>query len=578
MYRMIKKKAVGCVLLLAMIVTMFSQSSLTAEAVKVSDMDYTVSLKGSYVYIGNEIPGPIEIGQEYYMTYTVQSAPVASMNQQGLIGATDIKQRHPHMKGGYIRWTSNEEHSMMKEGYTYFIKFVAAKGGFTYNITRAKDDKVERVILDQYWGTQVKGYSHFGVWISGDIQAELIKVHCYDATGKDLGVKISANQGTVIKNEVFEKNTKVKHSYEIEIKDKYNVALSNLRKPTSDVVFMEYKVEAADVSLSQEGLSLSKTPLNTRPYQSGFLKYTKYEKPETNPLLLDPGAEYIVKFEKIKNGFEAVVQKTKNGERTMIRFDQSQTGKSNNDSKWFSLWFGDSETYPVNTLHLKDFKCYDSNGNNLAVQCNQAMKIKHYGEIEDYASSVATYYCEENGNLFALYEENTMKYTKDGVTTEGTYNIVDEVLTTKLDGIEEKYEYLHLRATDSSGNVYRRLKTYTVDFETYTDMEIESQELSNDAGYLLMRPTDPIMEGKEFDGWYTGEGKKFEFDTIVTRSTTLYAKYLGDEVEVQDDVEVDSKPIWPIVIGAVVLVAVAATVTTVVVVRRGGKHGSNEEE
>ena len=79
MYRMIKKKAVGCVLLLAMIVTMFSQSSLTAEAVKVSDMDYTVSLNGSYVYIGNEIPGPIEIGQEYYMTYTVQSAPVASM-------------------------------------------------------------------------------------------------------------------------------------------------------------------------------------------------------------------------------------------------------------------------------------------------------------------------------------------------------------------------------------------------------------------------------------------------------------------------------------------------------------------
>lgn len=572
MLRIIKKKAVGCFLLFAMLFTMVSQSSITAKAVKVSDVDYTVNINGDYVFIGNEIAGSTEIGTEYYMTYTVQSAPVVTMEQQGVIGSVDITQRIPFENGGFIRFTTQKEHSLFMEGYTYFVKFTAAEGGFVYDITRAKGDTVEKVYLDEYWGWPKGGFGHFGLWISGPVQADLIKVRCYDASGKDLGVTITPGAGHIFEDVVLLKDTEVEHSYDIKVDDKYCVALSNLKIPTSNTVYMEYTVESADVWLSQEGVILSGKPLETYPYQWGSLRFNSYLDGTDKSMLLEPGASYIIRFDKLEDGFEVIVQKTKNGERTLFTFPDYLKINPDENAGYFSLWFGDWSDYRA-TFHLTDFKCYDSNKNNLGVQCNTGMTLKHVGEHEDYAKCEATYYCEENGNTFLLYEDKTMKYTEDGVATEGTYSIMSGVMTVNLDGTEKEYEYMYHKITDSEGNVYRRLRQYTVNFVTSTDLNIASQELSNETGYYLTPPEEPVVKGKDFEGWYTGEGKKFDFDKIVAASTTLYARYSGDDLGIGGD---GSVSVIPIVVISAVFVAVAVVV--VLVLKRGGKLGSNKKE
>lgn len=76
-------------------------------------------------------------------------------------------------------------------------------------------------------------------------------------------------------------------------------------------------------------------------------------------------------------------------------------------------------------------------------------------------------------------------------------------------------------------NVAGTAKTYTVTFDlnytgggTYKTVEVKS-------GETVSAPTNPSRSGYSFSGWYTAEknGKKFDFDTIISEDITLYAKW-----------------------------------------------------
>ena len=78
----------------------------------------------------------------------------------------------------------------------------------------------------------------------------------------------------------------------------------------------------------------------------------------------------------------------------------------------------------------------------------------------------------------------------------------------------------------TGGTSIGRVVSYTVKFETNGAGSIESQKLQDKE--TVNRPKDPKKEGYVFGGWYLD--KKFtqlyDFDTPVTKSFTLYAKWI----------------------------------------------------
>lgn len=71
-----------------------------------------------------------------------------------------------------------------------------------------------------------------------------------------------------------------------------------------------------------------------------------------------------------------------------------------------------------------------------------------------------------------------------------------------------------------------------------TDGKISSQRVVRNA--LVQQPQTPLKDGYKFDGWYTDKEltNKYDFSEKVTKSFTLYAKWIKDEAA-------DSKPDEP---------------------------------
>ena len=81
---------------------------------------------------------------------------------------------------------------------------------------------------------------------------------------------------------------------------------------------------------------------------------------------------------------------------------------------------------------------------------------------------------------------------------------------------------------------------YTVKFETNGGTTVASKSVTRNA--KLEEPTAPTKDGFKFDGWYTDKELKtaYDFDTKVTKSFTLYAKWTEIEKEPENDNPVDT--------------------------------------
>ncbi len=65
--------------------------------------------------------------------------------------------------------------------------------------------------------------------------------------------------------------------------------------------------------------------------------------------------------------------------------------------------------------------------------------------------------------------------------------------------------------------------SYTVTFNTAGGSEVKSQVVA--CGEVVKRPADPTKEGFTFDGWFTSDGEKYNFNTPVMETTELYAQW-----------------------------------------------------
>ncbi len=76
-----------------------------------------------------------------------------------------------------------------------------------------------------------------------------------------------------------------------------------------------------------------------------------------------------------------------------------------------------------------------------------------------------------------------------------------------------------------------RKTQYTVTFETNGGNKIKSVKVNKNS--TLSKPTEPIKDGYTFDGWYSDKECKnaYDFGESVTKSITLYAKWVEKETE-----------------------------------------------
>ena len=82
---------------------------------------------------------------------------------------------------------------------------------------------------------------------------------------------------------------------------------------------------------------------------------------------------------------------------------------------------------------------------------------------------------------------------------------------------------------------------WTVKFETEGGSEVAQQNVKN--GQTATKPTDPTKEGYKFGGWYDGD-TKFDFDTPITKDTTLTAQWLLPEAPVTYKLTVTDGTAW----------------------------------
>ena len=82
---------------------------------------------------------------------------------------------------------------------------------------------------------------------------------------------------------------------------------------------------------------------------------------------------------------------------------------------------------------------------------------------------------------------------------------------------------------------------WTVKFETAGGSAVAQQNVKN--GQTATKPTDPTKEGYKFGGWYDGD-TKFDFDTPITKDTTLTAQWQLPEAPVTYKLTVTDGTAW----------------------------------
>lgn len=351
----------------------------------------------------------------------------------------------------------------------------------------------------------------------------------------------------------------VEKSYSFAFDNAYNVCISNRETTDTGVVYMEYEVgEVTQDNTYQMAILNASNPSVAQIGGVGrfIFHYRNYERAAGCPLLV-PGASYFICFAQKEDKFEYYVQRTLNGKVEMVKFPEF-LGEYRKADEYFTIFFGEGGFDSTITAEFKNFRCYDGTGKDLGVQFdfeNKLTEIKQYGLISDTSLFEAGYYCEEKPELGVYVFEKDFKGFSiiDGVKSEFTYTAYanggepETLYITSANG-KTAWDYSYMQMQDDAGNTFKRLQNVKVTFVNGDETTV--QKLTPEDGWRIEEPEEPKKAGHKFLGWYLGNDEKYEFDSIVDESITLYAKWENDApnfITVQQ-MEVKNN-ILPIVIG-----------------------------
>lgn len=574
--------------MLVAVILLASAMPLTVSAaptVKVSDIAYNVSLSGANPYMCNLKPIAGNVGDEMYMTYTVQSATFAYESggqQQAVLGTDQPTTMWPYTSGGLMYYKNSDNENLTKVGCTYFIRFTVTENGFDYLVGCAEGENSVYKKLTLKAGEGTDKMQYFGIYLDGaNPNVKLTNVHIYDKNGKDLGIGGKQCSGLRAYSKPVPKAQGINHSYTVEADNAYDVYIRNKLKNTTDKMFIEFTCESHSVpegekDFYQTGIHLNSYDPNMSIAQYRYtnkLKNGQLATPERSDLLV-PGASYILMLENtgVENkGWDVTIQRTFEGKTEWLKFGSSIGTPSAGNNGYSRLKFGESHLYR-GSFKLTNLKIYDANYKHLGAVVSGSGKVSssHVGEIISYESCDNLYYNKENKTFIAVYPDKTIDITKDGKTSSGTYTIADTSpaeMTAKVNGEELKYTFYRTYLIDSDNARYNALGEYKLSFVTGTDKEIPTQVFNSKNGYKPTEPETPTLKGDKFLGWVTADGKKFDFNTTMTESVTLYANFenAGKAYENQTVVApVDYTP--QIAIGLAALILVVAVLAAVIII------------
>lgn len=576
--------------MLLCLVTCFSlcpgQAVLAEEEVKMTDKEYLVNLsEAGRLFISNEKKVSGEIGTKVFLTYTVEEVSGNPIYRNGILAVNDNINIAPDSGRGKYCYSKPSEASndnLFQAGYTYVYRMERTEEGFEYHCAKMKDDQTISISFGgENEGSATDPYNYYGIFYTcreGGVTAVLNHVRCYDEKGNNLGVTFNDPSGMT--NELMDVHPIIDSKYNFTVDNLNQLAISNKYPTDSEVVYMEYEV--ADVKKDgtyQQGLLASWRPKDEYPHanSNGVILWKKLEKEDANKLLLQEGARYFICFVKKNDAFYGIAQCTKNGKTENYTFSQKSCSKG---YQYFSIWFSGESAQDGITASFKNMKCYDAKGNSLGIQTNNtSVQISHVGRQEDYTEAKAVYYCKENGEFIVLEDDNKAVKQMGEVKEECKYEIVDDdVLTLVFPEGKETYDYVRLYLSDEADNKYIRMKNVKVRFVTGEDT-IEAQATA-DNGYRVIEPEQPSKTDNVFKGWYYSNGEAFDFDTVLTESVTLYAKWQGgDGVEYLAVQEADAgagiMDARVIAIMAAGMILVASAIVCYWILRRKRQHGKN---
>lgn len=532
-----KKKVMKKIMSMLTVLTILAGSFFTTMAaepfeeigrVKLSNKAYSMMISDTgNSFLRNEKAVNMKVGARFYLTYTVDEVKKNELNQNGIVITRDGEEDWPYTKG-MMKYEFTDK-LLLEEGATYFYRMEVTKEGLSYLIAKKSSKESKWIELTEDIGDFHTGCKYFGIWFAGVMNAKLSSVMCYDEAGNDLGVHLKSQSGsTVIYTNSLLNKKDVGQYYEFTLNNEANIAISNKVSTDSDVIYMTYRVEnVKNNDATQVGVACSTNPKGQYPHSEGVLSYDLCD--EGSPLFVD-GASYVVYAAKDNGELRTLVKRTlKNGKEEIFSFP-SKDGTFKKDAGYFSLWIGEGVDHSV-TADIKDFRCYDKNGQNLGVQVNkETIVITQYGELEDYSQCEAVYWCEQTNRQIVLKDTKKAVIETCGDADskqEGTYSVTGSKLTMKVDGKKDTYTYYYAYMTDQDKNRYERLKDTKVTFVAgaASDAGTWTVDVTAASGYKVTRPDDPTVKNDTFKAWYTADGKEFDFDRYVTESVTVYAGY-----------------------------------------------------
>ncbi len=131
-----------------------------------------------------------------------------------------------------------------------------------------------------------------------------------------------------------------------------------------------------------------------------------------------------------------------------------------------------------------------------------------------------------------IFESPSKLDTVDGNPFSGCDNLQTVYYDGNNDGVKQSLQ-------SQLGEKFKN--DWTVKFETEGGSAVAQQNVKN--GQTATKPADPTKEGYKFGGWYDGD-TKFDFDTPITKDTTLTAQWQLPEAPVTYKLTVTDGTAW----------------------------------
>lgn len=585
------KKCIG--MLLCAIILCTAIPVRAEEQVKISDKEYLLSLTNATpMYISNKMPVSGEVGSKVFLTYTVAEVTSDEATQHGIIGAKNNEAAYPYTEeyGGTMKY--EQKPVLLEEGWTYVLRFERTKAGFEYSCARLKGDKSVNI---EFFNTAKGGteddFNYYGIWFAGrtGVTALLSHVRCYDEKGNDLGIHFNASTAVIQSdiNKLIDNHLTINTSYDFVIDDKGTLAISNKYTTDSDVIYMEYEVTDVKADkISQQGVGVTQAPRTNYPHtdSNGLLKFQTFKEGETEKdrVFLRQGAKYFICFSKKEEGFDVLIQRTIDGKVESLSLPYI-TGDYKQSFSYAYIWLGEGDKHKF-SASFKNFKCYDADGNNLGIYLrDKSVKVIEKGEMGNYATSKGDYYCEEKDSFVSLLDDKKASKLVGNKIESAKYSIYNKVLSLHLKDGKENFDYTAKLLTDTEGNEYVRIISSKVTFVADGESTVVKTGMGN--AYKVDEPDEPTKKGNTFKGWCLGNGKAYDFDTVVTKSITLYAKWENEDgieyldLDSSDDTLAGIGNYAKEIAIAISAVTLLGCVVICIVMAKGGKrNGKNKEK